>query len=86
MLHKTGNKYKTQDGVISILSTFGKGEESYCLLIAIGDSDNQDYKGHNGNRYCEPVKVENPYNVSPEEMSKIANNQPYEIYTDPVTI
>lgn len=86
MLHKPGNKYKTQDGLISLLSTFQKGDECYCILIAIGDSEDPAYKGFNGNRYCDPVKVENPYKVSPEEMALIANNTPYELYTEPVIV
>lgn len=86
MLHKTGNKYKTKDGLIGLLSTFQNGEDSFCMLITIADSNDLDYSGFNGNRYCDPVKVENPYNVSSEEMRLISNNQPYEPYTHPVTV
>lgn len=85
MLHKTGNKYKTKDGLIGLLSTFQKGEDSYCVLITLADSADIDYEGFRGNRYCDPIKVNNPYNVSENEMLQIVNNQPYELYTSPIT-
>lgn len=86
MLHKTGNKYKTKDGLIGLLSTFQMGEQSYCILITIADSTNLSYDGFNGNRYFDPIKVNNPYNVTSEEMAKITLNQPYELYTEPVIV
>jgi hypothetical protein len=85
MLHKTGNKYKTKDGLVCILSTFQIGEDCYCLLITLADAEIPDYRGYDGNRYVDPVKVENPYNVSEEEMLKIAG-EGFALYTDKITI
>lgn len=86
MLHKTGNKYITNGTLIHLLSTFQICGQRYCVLITIADSKNISYTGYNGNRYYDPVKVNDPYNLSSEEMKLITNNTPYELYTEPVTV
>lgn len=85
MLHTTGNKYKTKDGLIGLLSTFMMGDKSYCMLISIGDSTTPDYKGYNGNRYKDPIQTESPYNLSEDEITKLAG-EGWELYTDIVSI
>lgn len=85
MLHTTGNKYKTKDGLIGLLTTFQMGEFSYCMLTTISDSTAPDYKGFNGNRYIDPITVDNPYNIPESEMDRIAGKD-WELYTDPVCV
>ncbi len=79
MLHRTGNKYKSNDGLIGLLTTFMIGGQSYCMLTTIANSEDLNYKELNGNRYIDPIKVNDPYNLTAEEITRIAGNdwQPY---------
>jgi hypothetical protein len=86
MHHTVGNKYKTSDGLISLLSTFQLNAIDYCVLITIGSVDEPEYKGFNGNRYFDPVAVDNPYNMTEVEMLKLTRNQSLELYTKSISI
>lgn len=86
MLHAVGNKYKTPDNLISILSTFQLMGKDYCVLITVGDATDITYKGFNGNRYSDPIPVEDPYNVTRQEMDAMTRGKAFELYTHIVTI
>jgi hypothetical protein len=72
MLHKRGNKYKMKDGLICILTSFQLGKQYYAMLTTIADSNDFDDMDCDGNRYIDPIKVKDPYNLSDEEFRKIA--------------
>jgi hypothetical protein len=86
MPHATGNKYKTPDNLINLLSCFQLGGKDYSVLIAIGDETDADYRGYNGNRYSDPIEVNNPYNLTEDEMSALTNGKGYEPYSKIVMI
>jgi hypothetical protein len=86
MLHATGNKYKTTDNLISLLSTFQLGGKDYCVLITIADDTDKDYRGYTGNRYADPIEVNNPYNLTADEMRALTSGRGCEMYSSMVTI
>lgn len=86
MPHRIGNKYITPDSLINLLSTFQLGGKSYCVLITVGDEKDKDYNGYNGNRYSEPIEVDNPYNLTDDEMNALTNGRVYEPYSKIVMI
>jgi hypothetical protein len=86
MQHTIGNKYKTSDNLISLLSTFQLKGKDYCVLITIADEKDTHYKGYNGNRYSHPIEVNNPYSLSEDEMNALTNGMGYEPYSKIVMI
>lgn len=85
-MHKTGNKYITEDDLISLLSTFQLNKKDYCVLITLGCATEQDYRGFDGNRYSDPILVVDPYNLSNLEMELLTNGRNFKPYTGKVTL
>jgi hypothetical protein len=48
------------------------------VLISIGDDTDKHYRGYNGNRYAEPIEVNNPYNLTEDEMKTLTKGMGYE--------
>ena len=85
MLHRTGNKYKSKEGLIGLLTTFMMNDQSYCMLTTIANSEDLNYREFNGNRYIDPIKVNDPYNLTEDEITRIAGKD-WLIYNQLVSI
>jgi hypothetical protein len=86
MVHRIGNKYKTEDGLIGSLCRWLHEGKEYATLITIGSANANDSFLYMGNRYSDPVVVKDSNAITSEEMNLIAHGMKYHKYTAPVTI
>lgn len=75
-MHKPGTIYFIE-GTYNLLSQFQMKGNDYAVLISLDGW---------GNRWIDPIQVENMTQITEEEMNKIAGNKPYEKWNEPLVI